>query len=60
MLKVPFLILHSPLKNGAMTMETDLNLNGKRLLNYNPQSKAVIFGQYTKGTRGQPEKFIIK
>ena len=47
------------IENGVMTMETDLNLNGKRLLNYNPKSKAVIFGQYTKGTRGQPEKFII-
>ena len=42
-----------------MAMETDLNLNGKRLLNYNPKSKAVIFGQYTKGTRGQIEKFTI-
>ena len=47
------------IENGVMVMETDLNLNGKRLLNYNPKSKAVIFGQYTKGTRGQIEKFTI-
>ena len=47
------------IENGVMTMETDLNLNGKRLLNYNPKSKAVIFGQYTKGTRSQIEKFTI-
>ena len=47
------------IENGVMVMETDLNLNGKRLLNYNPKSKAVIFGQYTKGTRGQREKFTI-
>ena len=47
------------IENGVMVMETDLNLNGKRLLNYNPKSKAVIFGQYTKGTLGQSEKFTI-
>ena len=48
------------IENGVMTMETDLNLNGKRLLNYNPKSKAVIFGQYQKGTQGgQAEKFRI-
>ena len=47
------------IENGVMTMETDLDLNGKRLLNYNPKSKAVIFGNYRKGTQGQPEKFII-
>ena len=47
------------IENGVMVMETDLNLNGKRLLNYNPKSKAVIFGQYQKGTRGQPEIFRI-
>ena len=29
-------------------METDLDMNGKRLLNYNPKSKAVIFGKYDK------------
>ena len=47
------------IENGVMTMKTDLNLNGKRLLNYNPKSKAVIFGQYTKATQSQPEKFMI-
>ena len=46
------------IENGVMVMETDLNLNGKRLLNY-PKSKAVIFGQYTKGTKGQSEKVTI-
>ena len=45
-----FLILHSSLKNGVMVMETDLDLNGKRLLNY-PKSKAVILGQYQKETK---------
>ena len=35
-------------ENGKMVMETDLDLNGKRLLNYNPKSKTVIFGQYDK------------
>ena len=30
------------IENGVMTMETDLNLNGKRLLNYNPKSKAIL------------------
>ena len=30
-------------------METDLDLNGKRLLNYNPpKSKTVILGNYNK------------
>ena len=38
------------IENGVMTMETDLNLNGKRLLNYNPKSKAVIMGNYRKAT----------
>ena len=47
------------IENGAMTMETDLDLNGKRLLNYNPKSKAVIVGQYTKGKLGQSEQFTI-
>ena len=47
------------IENGVMTMETDLNLNGKRLLNYNPKSKAVIFGRYQKGKGYQPEKFTI-
>ena len=31
-----------------MVMETDLDLNGKRLLNHNPKSKTVIFGKYNK------------
>ena len=47
------------IENGVMTMETDLNLNGKRLLNYNPKSKAVIFGRYQKEKGYQPEKFTI-
>ena len=39
--------------NGKMVMETDLDLNGKRLLNYNPpKSKAVILGKYNKTTTG--------
>ena len=37
----PFVI-----ENGKMVMETDLDLNEKRLLNH--KSKAVIFGQYNK------------
>ena len=37
----PFVI-----ENGKMVMETDLDLNEKRLLNH--KSKAVIFGQYDK------------
>ena len=37
----PFVI-----ENGKMVMETDLDLNEKRLLNH--KSKAVIFGQYGK------------
>ena len=43
----------------VMAMETDLDLNGKRLLNYNPKSKAIFFGQYQKGEGYQPEKFTI-
>ena len=44
-------VLDTPyvVENGKMVMETDLDLNGKRLLNYNPpKSKTVIFGQYDK------------
>ena len=37
----PFVI-----ENGKMVMETDLDLNEKRLLNH--KSKTVIFGQYDK------------
>ena len=47
------------IENGVMAMETDLDLNGKRLLNYNPKSKAIFFGQYQKGEGYQPEKFTI-
>ena len=46
------------IENGVMVMETDLNLNGKRLLNY-PKSKAVILGQYQKATKSEREKFTI-
>ena len=45
------------IENGKMVMETDLDLNGKRLLNY-PKSKAVIVGQYQKAT-DKREKFTI-
>ena len=47
------------IENGVMAMETDLNLNGKRLLNYNPKSKAVIFGDYKKATDRERAKFTI-
>ena len=46
------------IENGVMVMETDLNLNGKRLLNY-PKSKAVIFGNYRKATDSESEIFTI-
>ena len=46
------------IENGVMVMETDLNLNGKRLLNY-PKSKAVIFGDYKKATDRERAKFTI-
>ena len=45
-------------ETGKMVMETDLDLNGKRLLNY-PKSKAVIFGQYQKATDSEREIFTI-
>ena len=44
-------VLDTPyvVENGKMVMETDLDLNGKSLLNYNPpKSKTVIFGKYNK------------
>ena len=44
-------VLDTPyvVENGKMVMETDLDLNGKRLLNYNPpKSKTVILGKYNK------------
>ena len=47
------------IENGVMTMETDLNLNGKRLLNYNPKSKAVILGDYRKVPGSERFKFAI-
>ena len=46
-------VLDTPyvVENGKMVMETDLNLNGKSLLNYNPKSKTVIFGNYDSNRR---------
>ena len=43
-------VLDTPyvVENGKMVMETDLDLNGKRLLNHNPKSKTVILGKYNK------------
>ena len=49
-------VLDTPyvVENGKMAMETDLDLNGKRLLNYNPpKSKAVIHGLYTMQSDGK-------
>ena len=46
-------VLDTPyvVENGKMVMETDLDLNGKSLLNYNPpKSKTVIFGKYNNTT----------
>ena len=42
-------VLDTPyvVENGKMVMETDLDMNGKRLLNYNPKSKTVILGNYS-------------
>ena len=53
---VPSSVFDQPFvfETGKMVMETDLDLNRKRLLNY-PKSKAVIFGQYQK----ESEKFTI-
>ena len=58
---VESVVFDSPftIENGVMVMETDLNLNGKRLLNYNPKSKAVIFGDYKKATAGKGAQFTI-
>ena len=44
------------IENGVMTMETDLNLNGKRLLNYNPKSKAIFFWGNIKKEKGINQK----
>ena len=46
-------------ETGKMVMETDLDLNGKRLLNYNPKSKAVIMGNYKKETATKSATFTI-
>ena len=56
---VPSAVFDQPFvfENGKMVMETDLDLNGKRLLNH--KSKAVIFGQYQKATDSEREKFTI-
>ena len=58
---VPAKIFDQPFvfESGKVVMETDLDLNGKRLLNYNPKSKAVIFGQYKKATDSESEIFRI-
>ena len=58
---VESVVFDSPfvIENGVMVMETDLDLNGKRLLNYNPKSKAVIFGDYKKATAGKGAQFTI-
>ena len=45
-------------ESGKMVMETDLDLNGKKLLNY-PKSKAVIFGDYKKATGDRKATFTI-
>ena len=57
---VPSSVFDQPFvfETGKMVMETDLDLNGKRLLNY-PKSKAVIFGQYKKATDSESETFKI-
>ena len=39
-------------------MENDLDLNGKKLLNY-PKSKAVIFGNYKTATGAERPSFTI-
>ena len=49
-------VLDTPyvVENGKMVMETDLDMNGKSLLNYNPpKSKAVIHGLYTWQSNGR-------
>ena len=57
---VPSSVFEQPFvfESGKMVMETDLDLNGKRLLNF-PKSKAVIFGQYQKATDSEREKLTI-
>ena len=58
---VPAKVFDQPFvfESGKMVMETDLDLNGKRLLNYNPKSKAVIFGNYKKATGAKKASFTI-
>ena len=46
-MSAPAFWIHLCGENGKMVMETDLDMNGKRLLNYTPKSKAVIFGTMT-------------
>ena len=54
-------VLDTPyvVENGKMVMETDLDMNGKRLLNYNPKSKAVIFGNYDRGRGGSAQRAFL-
>ena len=59
---VASVVFDSPftIENGVMVMETDLNLNGKRLLNYNPKSKAVLMGAFKIGQAPERgKKFTI-
>ena len=54
-------VLDTPyvVENGKMAMETDLDLNGKRLLNYNPpKSKTVIFGKFDRVNGSAIEGFF--
>ena len=54
-------VLDTPyvVENGKMVMETDLDMNGKRLLNYNLKSKAVIFGDYKRDPAPNKPNFTI-
>ena len=45
-------------ESGKMVMETDLDLNGKKILNY-PKSKAVIMGNYRKAIGDRKATFTI-
>ena len=46
------------IENGKMVMETDIDMNGKKLLNY-PKSKAVIVGNYRKAIGDRKATFTI-
>ena len=46
------------IENGKMVMETDIDMNGKKILNY-PKSKAVILGNYRKATGDKKATFTI-